>query len=65
MSTVYRTIEIESGRTYRSNDYAVYEYGIYSSDSVLSGQTKRTFIDGGFSTPEEAKSQYPNAEIVC
>lgn len=59
-----KTIERERGSTYRSNKWAVYGHGVYERGSVLEGKPSRSFIDGGFETPEEAKAKYPDAEII-
>jgi hypothetical protein len=49
------------GQTYARNEYAVYEYGVYPRSSVLSGRTRRVFLDS-FETLEEARAAYPNAD---
>jgi hypothetical protein len=51
------------GETYCHDEYGVYEYGEYPRSSVLSGRTRRNFLDT-FTTLEEAQAKYPNAEIV-
>lgn len=53
-----------TGATYNRPVYGVYEYGVYPRSSVLSGQTKRTFLDS-FATLEEATTAFPNAKVVA
>ena len=62
MSTEY-TIERGRGATYASDRWTVYEHGVYDHDSVLSGQSRRTWMDD-FETLEEAQKAYPEA-VVC
>ena len=62
MSTEYR-IERGRGATYASERWTVYEHGVYDRDSVLSGQSRRTWMDD-FETLEEAVIAYPDA-VVC
>lgn len=56
-----RRIEQECGATYASEKFAVYEYSTYGRGSVLSGQTRRQFLDGGYETVADAKAAYPDA----
>ena len=51
------------GATYHNDEYGVYEYSIYPRSSVLAGQTRRVFLDS-FTTLEEAKKEYPEAELT-
>jgi hypothetical protein len=58
-------IQIEypsSGATYNRPEYGVYEYGVYPRSSVLSGQTRRVFLDS-FQTLAEAQAAYPGAAL--
>jgi hypothetical protein len=57
------TIEQGRGATYASERWTVYEHGVYDRDSVLSGQSRRTWLDD-FDTLEEAQKAYPEA-VVC
>lgn len=58
------TIEFPSkGSTYCHRRYGVYRYGVYPRTSVLAGQESRTFVTD-FSTLEEAKAAFPDAEVV-
>jgi hypothetical protein len=57
------TIERGRGATYASERWTVYEHGTYDRDSVLSGQSRRTWMDD-FETLEEAQKAYPEA-VVC
>ena len=57
------TIERGRGATYASDRWTVYEHGTYDRDSVLSGQSRRTWLDD-FDTLEEAVIAYPDA-VVC
>ena len=41
--------------------FSVYEFGVYGSNSVLAGQTKKSFKDQ-FKTLEEAQAAYPHAD---
>ncbi len=60
-----QTIERSHGETYHNpNEWDVYEHGVYEQSSVLAGQPKRVWIDGGFKSPEEAKVKYPDANII-
>lgn len=43
--------------------FDVYEHSLYEDSSVLAGQPKRVFIDS-FQTAEEAKSNYPEGEVI-
>lgn len=58
-----QTIERGRGATYASERWTVYEHGVYDRDSVLSGQSRRTWLDD-FDTLEEAQKEYPEA-VVC
>jgi hypothetical protein len=58
-----QTIERGRGATYASERWTVYEHGVYDRDSVLSGQSRRTWLDD-FETLEEAQKEYPEA-VVC
>ena len=58
-----QTIERGRGATYASDRWTVYEHGTYDRDSVLSGQSRRTWLDD-FETLEEAVIAYPDA-VVC
>lgn len=49
------------GATYFNEEYGVYKYGIYPRNSVLAGRTSRQFL-GSYSTLEEARTEYPEAE---
>ena len=60
-SKVDQRIEQERGMTYASEKFAVYEYSKYKRGSVLSGQTRRQYIDGGYETVDEALAAHPNA----
>lgn len=57
------TIERGRGATYASERWTVYGHGVYDQDSVLSGQSRRTWMDD-FETLEEAQKAYPEA-VVC
>ena len=57
------TIERGRGATYASERWTVYEHGTYGRDSVLSGQSRRSWLDD-FDTLEEAVIAYPDA-VVC
>jgi hypothetical protein len=57
------TIEHGRGMTYSSERWTVYEHGVYDRDSVLSGQSRRIWLDD-FDTLEEAVIAYPDA-VVC
>ena len=58
-----QTIERGRGETYSSDRWTVYEHGVYGRDSVLSGQSRRSWLDD-FDTLEEAQKAYPEA-VVC
>jgi len=60
---VDQTIERGRGETYSSDRWTVYEHGVYDRDSVLSGQSRRSWLDD-FDTLEEAQKEYPEA-VVC
>jgi len=57
------TIERGRGATYASERWTVYEHGTYDRDSVLSGQSRRTWLDD-FDTLEEAVIAYPDAVVI-
>lgn len=57
------TIEQGRGATYASDRWTVYEHGVYERGSVLSGQSRRIWLDD-FDTLEEAIIAYPDA-VVC
>lgn len=57
------TIERGRGATYASERWTVYEHGVYDRDSVLSGQSRRTWLDD-FDTLEEAVIAYPDAVVI-
>jgi hypothetical protein len=57
------TIERGRGATYASDRWTVYEHGTYDRDSVLSGQSRRTWLDD-FDTLEEAVIAYPDAVVI-
>jgi hypothetical protein len=61
--SIDQTIERGRGATYASDRWTVYEHGTYDRDSVLSGQSRRTWMDD-FETLEEAQKAYPKA-VVC
>lgn len=48
------------GATYCRQEYGVYRYDTYASNSVLAGQQRRTFL-ASYPTLEAAKAAYPNA----
>lgn len=57
-------IEPSRGATYRhEGEWSVYGYGTYERGSVLEGQEKRVFLDGGYKSPEAAKAAWPEAEV--
>ena len=58
-----QTIERGRGETYASDRWTVYEHGVYDRDSVLSGQSRRSWLDD-FDSLEEAQRAYPEA-VVC
>jgi len=58
-----QTIERGRGETYASDRWTVYEHGVYDRDSVLSGQSRRSWLDD-FDSLEEAQKAYPEA-VVC
>ena len=58
-----QTIERGRGATYASERWTVYEHGTYDRDSVLSGQSRRTWLDD-FDTLEEAVIAYPDAVVI-
>ena len=58
-----QTIERGRGETYSSDRWTVYEHGVYDRDSVLSGQSRRSWLDD-FDSLEEAQKAYPEA-VVC
>jgi hypothetical protein len=41
----------------------VYEHGTYGRDSVLAGQSRRSWLDD-FETLEEAVTAYPDARVI-
>jgi hypothetical protein len=49
------------GKTYHTERYGVYSYGVYERGSVLEGQEKRSFR-GQFDTLEEAQEIFPEAK---
>jgi hypothetical protein len=51
------------GETYNNNEAGVYKYDEYPRHSVLAGQTRRSLIDT-FPTVEEAKANYPKADVM-
>lgn len=63
MNAKTRYIEPERGATYASENFAVYEYDTYPRSSVLAGQTRRVYVDGGFESVEQAQAKYPDAEL--
>jgi len=58
-----QTIERGRGETYSSDRWTVYEHGVYDRDSVLSGQSRRSWLDD-FDSLEAAQKAYPEA-VVC
>lgn len=50
------------GATYFNNAYGVYQYDFWPRHSVLSGQSRRTYL-GEFKTLEEALKEYPKASV--
>ena len=58
-----QTIERGRGATYASERWTVYEHGTYDRDSVLSGQSRRSWLDD-FDTLEEAVIAYPDAVVI-
>jgi len=66
MAQQSKHIQIEfpsRGATYCRQEWGVYAYDVYPRNSVLSGQTRRTFKDS-FKTKEEAVVAYPEAQIT-
>jgi hypothetical protein len=58
-------IEPSAGATYsHDGEFAVYAYGTYPDSSVLAGQERRSYVDGGFTSEAEAKAAYPDAIIA-
>jgi len=58
MSNTSWTIEPAS-----DNSYTVYEWGVYPRDSVLAGQTRKSFLNS-FETLPEATQAYPKADVM-
>jgi hypothetical protein len=59
------TIERSHGETYdHDGEFTVYSHGVYERGSVLEGQPKRTYVEGGFGSAEDAHAKYPEAEVV-
>ena len=56
-----QTIERHEAGPLRLAGYVVYEFDKYPKTSVLAGQTRKRYIEW-FSTLEEARKAYPNAE---
>ena len=63
METEWEYLTIEPSRFDNTPDISVYGHGTYPQGSVLEGQARRTFLDS-FSTVEEAKQKYPEAEVL-
>ena len=57
----WRTIEQGHGATYHNDKFTVYEHSTYGRSSVLSGQSRRVWLDN-FETLADAQSAYPDAE---
>ena len=57
------TIERGRGATYATERWTVYEHGVYDRDSVLAGQSRRTWMDD-FETLQEAVIAYPDAVVI-
>lgn len=51
------------GSTYYNESYGVYKYDVWPGHSVLAGQERRTYIKE-FHSLEEAKAEFPDAEVV-
>ena len=64
MAKPNQTIEMGRGATYANDRYTVYEHSRYSRSSVLSGQSRRVWLDD-FDTLEEAQAAYPDAKVLC
>ncbi len=59
-------IQIEypcAGATYNRPEYGVYQYSVYPRSSVLAGQQRRVWLDS-YTTLEEARAEYPDAEVT-
>jgi hypothetical protein len=57
-------IEPERGAEYEHDgEFAVYAYDEYPEGSVLAGQERRRFRDGGFTSEAAAKAAYPEATV--
>lgn len=57
------TIEQETGLSYSSSTFAVYRYDEYPRGSVLEGQVRRHYVEGGFRTIDAAQERYPEADV--
>jgi hypothetical protein len=57
-------IEPARGATYdHDGEFAVYAYDVYPESSVLAGQERRRYRDGGFASEAEAKAAWPAATV--
>ena len=57
------TIEEKTDFPGGPSHFSVYEFGIYPRSSVLSGQTRKSFLDS-FESLETAKAGYPMADFA-
>lgn len=60
-----QTVERERGETYHRGTFAIYEHGVYPRHSVLAGQPRRVFVEGGFKTVEDAQAKHPHARYIA
>ena len=58
------TIERERGATYSTKTFAVYGHGEWPASSVNAGRAMRSYIKGGYATPEAALADFPMATIA-
>ena len=65
MLVLFASMQVMSDIHIEPNEYggfSAYELGVYPRSSVLSGQTRKTFLDM-FDTLEQAQSAYPRADL--
>ena len=60
--TEYDYVTIEPMPECEGDEHRAYGHGTYERSSVLAGQSKRVFLQGG--TSEDLQAQFPDADVL-
>ena len=58
----FNRVTIEPAVTSYGGEFSAYGHGVYERSSVLAGQARRVFLQGG--SREDLQTQFPDAEVL-